>query len=311
MTTGTLLTGVGVGFSFFLLAFGAWLLFGARQSMNRFLIGRIKAPLILEAGESNVIVGQEAQRFYTPVLGKMVKTLRQTQGDVLKAVVQPRLTMANIQKTPEQWIAEIILATMVMGVIFFAGIQFLNIQGFPVPSSLSLLCLASPLFGIISLQSTMRQRRTKIRAELPGILTVMVALARVAPSFDSPNGVLPSTVRLVEGEATDLLYDVMLEASSTNVLIEDVMEQLGMAWELPTLERIAAAVRLARVHGVGLADSLASMAQKMADEQEEGLTAAANTAAVTGIIPVVIFDIPGGLLLVLFPAFSRLGAVFG
>lgn len=301
---------IGTTISGFILGCGLYYSFGHRPRLDTMLDRRVKTPINVSSPAVKA-TGAEAKAFYAPVLNRLMGYLRASQGDLLSGYLKPRLAMADIDKTPEQWVAEQIIVSIGTFIIIFSGITVVNVVvGMGLTYGICLLAGIFPILAWVSLISNMSSRRARIKAELPGLLILMAAMARVAPGFDSPGGILPETVRMIDGDASNMLYDLMLESGSQGVPVEDLMERMGNDWDLVVLDRISSSVRLARSAGTGLAEQFAGLSARMTGEQEQEISTKANTSAVTGVIPIVIFDIPAGLLLVLFPAFYRLKDAF-
>ena len=299
-------------FVFALVCFGIGLfgyLFLARpEDLTLSALSRISGEeLSLENRTAFTPVGR-AGRLYAPTVNRITGAIRRFLPSGASEFLTPRLLIAGIDTEPEIWLGETIFATVVIFLItLFATRVFSDPHRFYVPAWVLLFTLIVPAFRYFDLNQKMGKARGGVRSTLPQLFTIAATVARVTNSIEGPNGLLSYMVNLIDSPASEVLRKILIRAASTNRSVEEIMDEFAIYYKVPALQGLASNIRLSRRKGgAGLPQAIATASIRLAEQEIDHMV---NTAAIKSqfaMMAVVIFNMPGLMIMLLAPAVFRL-----
>ena len=88
------------------------------------------------------------------------------------------------------------------------------------------------------------------------------------------------------------------------------LEMAGVQLDIPALSALAAVVRIQREEGVSTSSPLGQLARGLRDRQRDELLARGRKALITMLFPVALCILLPFILIILYPALSRLTTAF-
>jgi hypothetical protein len=197
-----------------------------------------------------------------------------------------------------------------------AGIAIWLAAGHPgLPASALLLPLACgtlfPGLRWLRLRSRATQARTAIRRRLPRILGGARVL--LESGAVTPQQALATAVTVYRDSAADVLREALLRQEVRRVELQQALDQIGEAYRLDELRRLADAYRVGTKHGTQMADLLTEFALRLRQAEHTAYRERMTRAPVLMAVPALVFFVlpllAMLLLLILFPlesAFTQL-----
>jgi hypothetical protein len=312
----TLLLTHWIWFVFAFACFGVglfgYLLLAKPEDVALGALGRISGAELSLDTRTVFTPTNRAGRLYAPTVNRIMVGIRRFLPGVTSDYLAPRLLVAGIDSEPEVWLGEIIFAT---GFIFLIALiatrLFSNPNGIHIPPWVILLALIVPIFRWTDMTLKMRSARSGVRETLPQLFTIAATVARITTSIEGPNGLLSYMVNLVDSPAAEVLRKILIRAASTNRSVEEIMDEFSIYYRVPALQGLAANIRLARRKGgAGLPQAIANASIRLAEQEIDRMVSNAAIKSQFSMMAVVIFNMPGLMIMLMAPAVARFATGF-
>lgn len=204
--------------------------------------------------------------------------------------------LAQVNTTGAIWIVQ----TMVAVVVSIPLAIFLMAITQVAPLLLLPVMVGAMLYTRLSRKA--RSRRTRIQQQLPSIMALMAAAAAELTSLDGARGIMNWICMTVDDDVTQLFHALQVKAVANRQPLEDVFEEAAIRLGIPEFSILAETFLLFHKAGRGLRDAFVNMATNWREEQARELEAAMARKTFMATVPLVLFDIPALLLILLTPA---------
>lgn len=236
------------------------------------------------------------------LVARVAKILERRSFAQALAWIELQLEIAGTNQSAAGWATLMILKAIGSLIV---TIILIVVTSTPI---LILLPFAYTILSIRNLKSKADKRKAKLRRLLPPVLNLMAAASVSLTQLDGARGVMNWSVMTIENDATAVFKRLMIESSARHDSLEDTFDRYAARWDLKELATLAQIFRLFHKSGRGLRDGFANAAQTWQEEQERVLELGMGRKIVAATLPLVIFDIPALLLLLLAPAAFQLAA---
>lgn len=304
--------------AFAIICFGiglfGYLLLARPADLTLMALGRIGGAELSLEGHTLFTPVTRTGRLYAPTLNRIMYAIRRFLPSFTSEFLSPRLLVAGIDAEPEVWLGETIFATAAIFLLTLIATRLLG-DSTPghlyVPPWIMLATLIVPVLRYADLNLKMNAAREGVRETLPQIFTIAATVARITNSIEGPNGLLPYMVNLVESPAAEVLRKILIRSASTNRPVEEVMDEFSIYYKVPALQGLAASIRLARRKGgAGLPQAIANASIRLSEQEIDRMVNAAAVKSQFSMMAVVIFNIPGLMIMLLAPAAFRFLTIF-
>ncbi len=222
-----------------------------------------------------------------------------------RAALSGVLVRAGIGLPP----ALLVSSTLLLMVLVAASLMALAAQGV-LPVSLALLVvLAVPLVVGARVLAIAGRRRRAIVDQLP-ILVDLMALEQGGGGVGARTAI-ELVVNRLNGEAATLLRDCLTASATAGTpQLDRQLERAATELGVPALSALAAVVRVQREEGVSTTSPLGQLARGLRDRQRDELLGRGRRALVTMLLPVALCILLPFVVIILFPALTRLSTAF-
>jgi Flp pilus assembly protein TadB len=223
----------------------------------------------------------------------------------LQAALSGLLARAGVGTTPAMLVTRGLLAMVAVGCAGFV----LAAEGILPLSVVILGVLAVPAAVGAQVVQMAGRRRRAIVDQLP-ILVDLMALEQGGGGV-GPRVAMEFVVDRLEGEAAQLLRNCLTASATAGTpQLDRQLEMAGVQLDIPALSALAAVVRIQREEGVSTSSPLGQLARGLRDRQRDELLARGRKALITMLFPVALCILLPFILIILYPALSRLTTAF-
>ncbi|MGC1184336.1 MAG: hypothetical protein WBA31_04180 [Candidatus Dormiibacterota bacterium] len=223
----------------------------------------------------------------------------------LRATLSGSLSRAGISAPAEVVVAVTLLLTTALGSVMLA----LTLQGFAPPALSVLAVVALPLGVAVRVVDLGTRRRRAIVDQLP-ILVDLMALEQGGGGVGARSA-MELVVNRLNGQAAMLLRGCLAASATAGTpQLDRQLEDAARHLEIPSLSALAAVVRVQREEGVSTTLPLGLLARGLRDRQKDELLARGRKALVTMLLPVSLCILLPFVIIILYPALTRLATAF-
>lgn len=228
----------------------------------------------------------------------MVEQLfRQRNLHSLAAHLDVMTEMAQIPLSGSLWLAKTLILRG--GLTLILGLLMAYLSGIPAFALLPVVILT---FSYFQLKQKAQIFRNRIQRQLPPTLALMASASDALTNLDGDNGIMGWTVRTINNEVSQLFRRFIVEAAARGVMLEDVMDYYANRWHILEFGLLAQQFALYHKYGRGLKDAFLEMANDWQVDQNQALEVSMGQRVFATTIPVVMFDIPALMMILLTPA---------
>jgi Flp pilus assembly protein TadB len=223
----------------------------------------------------------------------------------LQAGLTSSLDRAGVSAPPELVTAITLLATLGVGGCAFA----LAVEGFVPPVLVLLSFIAVPLVVVARVVRLAAGRRRAIGDQLP-ILVDLMALEQGGGGVGARTA-MELVVNRLSGEAAGLLRNCLTASATAGTpSLDRQLETASGRFDISALSALAAVIRVQREEGVSASSPLGQLARGMRDRQRDEMLARGRKALVTMLLPIGLCILLPFVIIILYPALTRLAAAF-
>lgn len=223
----------------------------------------------------------------------------------LRATLSGSLSRAGIGAPVEVVVAVALILTTALASVMLT----LTLQGLAPPGLSVLAVLALPLGVLTRVVGLGSRRRRAIGDQLP-ILVDLMALEQGGGGIGARSA-MELVVSRLDGDAAQLLRSCLAASATAGTpQLDRQLEDAARHLDIPSLSALAAVVRVQREEGVATSLPLGLLARGLRDRQRDELLARGRKALVTMLLPVGICILLPFVVIILYPALTRLATAF-
>lgn len=223
----------------------------------------------------------------------------------LRATLSGSLSRAGISAPVEVVVAVTLILTTALASLMLT----LTLQGLAPPALSVLAVVALPLAVVTRVVGLGSCRRRAIGDQLP-ILVDLMALEQGGGGVGARSA-MELVVNRLDGEAAQLLRSCLAASATAGTpQLDRQLEDAARHLDIPPLSALAAVVRVQREEGVATSLPLGLLARGLRDRQRDELLARGRKALVTMLLPVGLCILLPFVIIILYPALTRLATAF-
>lgn len=204
--------------------------------------------------------------------------------------------LAQARSTGAIWMTQ----TLIVVAISVPVAIFLMMESGVLPVILLPAVLGFGLYA--NLKRKADKHRARMQQQLPSIMALMGAASEQLTSLEGSRGVLNWTCMTIDDEVTQLFRKLQIRSVAENVHLENIFEDAADRLQMTELGLLAETFALYRKTGRGLREAFINMANTWRKEQERTLESSMARKTFLATVPLVLFDIPALLIILLTPA---------
>lgn len=219
-----------------------------------------------------------------------------------------RLSSAGSQMTPDMYRASCALLAAAGAIVGLLACSALGLSGPRFLAAVALAVVLGALAPRFSIHEKTRKRRACIEAGLPAALEMLSASVKAGLSMERALDLVSSrTQGVVSDEFRRCVNDIAYAGYST----PEALRQMDERCQVPSMTLFCASVAQAIDQGSAIGDVLASQARIARQNHFQAIEEKANKLPTKMVIPLVLFILPGTIIVSLAPAALQIVNTFG
>lgn len=230
------------------------------------------------------------------------------QTSASRRTLSDKIAAAGIDMTVEQFRARCAIWAAIGAGIGLLLALLLRAGAFNLILSTALTAAIGAMLPRLQLSGAIRRKQREVETQLPGALEMLAASAGAGLSIErSIELVSERTDGTISREFGRIVSDIVKYGYTTS----EAMRRFGARNPIPSVTMFVAAVTQALGQGSSIGDVLRGQAEIARNNHFQKLEEQANKIPVKMIVPLVLFILPGVLIVSLAPTFIQLAATIG
>ncbi len=275
-----------------------------------FALSRVFSPQEGQA-VANDADEQRKRRFERPELfGALSRLISSAfpQSRTKRRDLADRLSAAGSQMTPDMYRASSVLFAAVGAILGLLGSSAFGLSGLRFAAVVAMVTALGAFWPRISVASKTKKRRKDIEAKLPSALEMLSASVKAGLSMERALDIVSSrTQGVVSEEFRRCVNDIAYAGYST----PEALRKMDECCQVPSMTLFCASAAQAIDQGSAIGDVLASQAKIARQNHFQAIEEEANKLPTKMVIPLILFILPGTIIVSLAPAALQIVGTFG
>lgn len=267
---------------------------------------RLRKAVLTYSGEAEkpelgraVPVGTFDQRVLEPAFGLLARVLSSTAPDQMRAQAAQKLTMAGNPMSVSTFLA--LRGAVFFGLpLAFVGYMAVSRQSWSPLQVLLLGCavVIGRVLPVMLLNARIRGRQRQIERTIPDAVDLIVACIEGGLSLD---GALMKVAERMKGPLSDEIGRVLYEIGLGRPR-RDAIKDLASRTGVQSLQSFSQSIAQAEQMGISIADVLRTLGEQLREKRKLKAQEMAQKAPIKMIPVVIVFILPGLLIVAVGPA---------